>query len=113
MPSIAPISPAVQYEIDACFEALAADPTLWMPSLDPLVGMDLAGLFKGVKSWPQTSQRRSFNQRDITRLLRGAKTAGVEVRVMIEEGRITLVPTKPVLADADIDENPWEKFRRG
>jgi hypothetical protein len=32
---------------------------------------------------------------------------------MIEEGRITLVPTKPVLADADTDENPWEKFRRG
>jgi hypothetical protein len=75
--------------------------------------MDLSNLFKDVKPWPQTSRRRVFNQRDITRALRAAKAAGVEARVVIEDGQITLVPTKPVPTDADIDENPWEKFRRG
>jgi hypothetical protein len=29
------------------------------------------------------------------------------------DGRIILVPTKPILANADTDENPWEKFRHG
>jgi hypothetical protein len=81
------------------------------PLFDPLAGMDLAGLFKDVK--PEPRRRRGFNQRDITRLLRGAKAAGVEARVVIEDGRITLVPTKPVLTDTDTGENPWEKFRRG
>jgi hypothetical protein len=83
------------------------------PLFDPLAGMDLAGLFKNVKPMPQTSRRRVFTQRDITRALRAAKDAGVEARVVIEDGRITLVPTKPVLADTGTDENPWERFRRG
>ena len=79
---------------------------------DPLAGMDLAGLFKNVKPAPRRRQR-AWSQRDITRLIGGAKAAGIEARVVIEAGRITLVPTKPVLADADTDENPWEKIRRG
>jgi hypothetical protein len=112
MPSIAKIPPSVQSEIDACFEVLAADPTLWMPSLDPLAGMDLAGLFRNVKPAPRR-RHRAWTQRDITRLIRAAKAAGVEARVVIEDGRITVAPTKPVLANADTDENPWEKFRHG
>jgi hypothetical protein len=64
-------------------------------------------------SKPAPRRRPGFNQRDITRALRAAKAAGVEVRVVIEDGRITLAPTKPVLASADTDENPWEKFRHG
>ena len=74
--------------------------------------MDLAGLFKVVKPEPR-HRTRSFNQRDIARPLRAAKAAGVEARVVIEEGRITLVPTKMVPAATDTGENPWERFRRG
>jgi hypothetical protein len=74
--------------------------------------MDLAGLLKDVKPEPR-HRTRSFNQRDIARALRAAKAAGVEARVVIEEGRVTLVPTKMVPAATDTDENPWEKFRRG
>ncbi len=33
--------------------------------------------------------------------------------MMIEKGRVTLVPTKMVPAATDTDENPWERFRRG
>jgi hypothetical protein len=73
MRTLALNSPAVQTEIDALFEALSADPTLWMPSLDPLAGMDLAGLLKDVKPEPR-HRTRSFNQRDIARALRGAMT---------------------------------------
>jgi hypothetical protein len=111
MPSIALISPAAQSEIayltDAVLTALHPVPGF----ADPLPGIDLSGVREAVK--PQTSRRLGFNQRDITRLLRGAKTAGVEARVVIEDGRITLAPTKQVLANADTDENPWEKFRHG
>ena len=112
MRTLAPNSPAVQSEIDALADTLLA--TLWppWPFHDPLAGMDLSNLFKDVKPWPRR-RHRAWTQRDISRALRAAKAAGVEVRVMIEEGRITLVPTKPVLADADTDENPWEKFRHG
>jgi hypothetical protein len=116
MRTLALNSTAVQSEIDALFEALAADPTLWMPLPwpfhDPLAGMDLAGLLKDVKPEPQR-RHRAWTQRDITRLLRGAKAAGIEARVVIEADRIILAPTKPVLANADTDENPWEKFRHG
>jgi hypothetical protein len=114
MRTLALNSSAVQTEIDALFEALAADSTLWpsWPWCDPLAGMDRSNLFKDVKPWPRR-RHRAWTQRDITRLLRGAKAAGVEARVVVEEARISLVPTKPVLADADTDENPWEKFRRG
>ena len=83
------------------------------PLFDPLAGMDLSNLFKDVKPWPRTSRRRGFTQRDIARALRAAKAAGVEARVVIEEGRITLAPTKMVPAATDTDENPWERFRRG
>jgi hypothetical protein len=82
------------------------------PPFDPLAGMDLSNLFKDVKPWPRR-RHRAWTQRDITRLLRGAKAAGVEARVVIEADRIILAPTKPVLANADTDENPWEKFRHG
>jgi hypothetical protein len=112
MRTLAPNSPAVQSEIDCLFEALSANSTLWMPSLDPLAGMDLAGLFKNVKPAPRR-RHRAWTQRDITKVLRGAKAAGVEARVMIEDGRVTLVPTKMVPAATDTDENPWERFRRG
>ncbi|PNE09873.1 MAG: hypothetical protein CR217_17615 [Beijerinckiaceae bacterium] len=114
MRTLAPNSPAVQSEIDSLFEALSADSTLWpsWPWCDPLTGMDLAGLFKVVKPEPR-HRTRSFNQRDIARPLRAAKAAGVEARVVIEEGRITLVPTKMVPAATDTGENPWERFRRG
>jgi hypothetical protein len=37
-------------------------------------------------------RHRAWTQRDITKVLRGAKAAGVEARVMIEDGRITLAP---------------------
>jgi hypothetical protein len=82
------------------------------PLFDPLAGMDRAGLFKNVKPMPRR-RHRAWTQRDITRLLRGAKAAGVEARVVIEEGRVTLAPTKMVPAATDTDENPWERFRRG
>jgi hypothetical protein len=112
MRTLAPNSTAVQSEIDV----LCADPSLWAPPPwpfhDPLTGMDLAGLFKDVKPEPRR-RHRAWTQRDITHALRAAKAAGVEARVMIEDGRITLAPTKPVLANADTDENPWEKFRHG
>jgi hypothetical protein len=111
MRTLALNSPAVQSEIDSLFEALSANSTLWMPSLDPLAGMDLAGLFKNVKPAPRR-RHRAWTQRDITRLLRGAKAAGIEARVVIEAGRITLVPSIPI-QEADASENPWEKFRRG
>ena len=59
MRTLALNSPAVQSEIDACFEALCADPNLWMPPPwpfhGPLAGMDLAGLLKDVK--PALSRR--------------------------------------------------------
>jgi hypothetical protein len=90
MRTLAPNSPAVQSEIDSLFEALSANLTLWMPSLDPLAGVDLAGPLKDVKPWPQTSRRRGFNQRDITKALRAAKAAGVEVREIMPDGRIIL-----------------------
>jgi hypothetical protein len=103
-------------EIDACFEALCADPSLWMPPPwpfhDPLAGMDLAGLFKDVRPEPRR-RHRAWTQRDISRALRAAKAAGVEVREITPDGRITLVPTKMVPAATDTDENPWERFRRG
>ena len=77
MRTLALNSPAVQTEIDALFEALSADPSLWAPPPwpfhDPLTGMDLAGLFKVVKPEPR-HRTRSFNQRDIARALRGAMT---------------------------------------
>jgi hypothetical protein len=112
MPSIAPISQSVQSEIDDAFID-AAIKFACPPLFNPLAGMDLSNLFKDVKPWPQTSRRRVFNQRDITRALRAAKAAGVEARVVVEEARISLVPTKPVMAATDTGENPWEKFRRG
>ncbi|HEV7910517.1 MAG TPA: hypothetical protein VGP28_05405 [Methylocella sp.] len=116
MRTLAPNSLTVQSEIDALFEALAADPSLWAPPSwpfhDPLAGIDLAGLLKDVKPEPRR-RHRSWTQRDVTRLLRGAKAAGVEVREIMPDGRIILVPTKPILANADTDENPWEKFRHG
>jgi hypothetical protein len=74
--------------------------------------MDLAGLFKNVKPAPRR-RHRAWTQRDITKVLRSAKAAGVEARVVIEEGRVTLAPTKMVPAATDTDENPWERFRRG
>ncbi|PNE09689.1 MAG: hypothetical protein CR217_18735 [Beijerinckiaceae bacterium] len=112
MSSIAPIFPAVQSEIDALADTLLA--TLWppWPFHDPLAGMDLSNLFKDVKPWPRR-RHRAWTQRDIARALRAAKAAGVEARVVIEERRVTLVPTKMVPAATDTDENPWEKFRHG
>jgi hypothetical protein len=108
MRTLAPNSPAVQSEIDSLFEALSANSTLWMPSLDPLAGMDLAGLFKNVKPAPRRRQR-AWSQRDITRLIRGAKAAGIEARVVIEAGRITLVPVHEASArEMETDSNPWD-----
>jgi hypothetical protein len=76
-------------------------------TFNPLARSNLAGLLI------KPARTRSFNQRDIARALRAAKAAGVEARVVIEEGRITLMPTKMVPAATDTDENPWERFRRG
>ena len=108
MPSIALNSPAVQSEIDACFEALCADPSLsapppW-PFHDALTGMDLAGLFKNVKPAPRR-RHRSWTQRDVTRLLRAAKAAGVEVREIMPDGRIILgTPLPPDAIEGDVDD---------
>jgi hypothetical protein len=111
MRTLAPNSPAVQYEIDdELIDALIK--SACPPLFDPLAGMDLAGLFKNVKPEPRR-RPRAWTQRDIARALRAAKAAGVEARVVIEEGRVTLVPTKMVPAATDTDENPWERFRRG
>jgi hypothetical protein len=71
--------------------------------------MDLSNLFKNVKPAPRR-RHRAWTQRDITRLLPGAKAAGIEARVVIEADRIILAPTKPVLANADTDENPWDSL---
>jgi hypothetical protein len=113
MHTLAPNSPAVQSEIDACFEALAADPSLWMPPprpfCDPLAGMDLAGLFKDVKPEPRR-RSRALNQRDISRALRAAKAAGVGVREIAPDGRIILGGPDIVTA-VQSNTNPWEKFR--
>jgi hypothetical protein len=107
VPSIAPNPPSIESEIAAATDVLLAA-LCPVPGLARVADIDLSG----VKPVPPR-RHRAWTQRDITKVLRGAKAAGVEARVMIEDGRITLVPTKPVLADADTDENPWEKFRRG
>jgi hypothetical protein len=110
MRTLAPNSPSVQSEIDDAFID-AAIKFACPPLFDPLAGMDLSNLFKDVKPWPRR-RHRAWTQRDITRLLRGAKAAGIEARLVIEAGRITLVPSIPI-QEADASENPWEKFRRG
>jgi hypothetical protein len=112
MRTLAPNSPAVQSEIDSLFEALAADPTLWMPLPwpfhDPLAGMDLAGLLKDVKPEPRR-RHRAWTQRDIARALRAAKAAGVEVREITPDGRIIL--GEPVQeAGAEARSNPWDSL---
>jgi hypothetical protein len=108
MRTLAPNSPAVQSEIDSLFEALSANSTLWMPSLDPLAGMDLAGLFTNVKPAPRR-RHRAWTQRDVTRLLRAAKAAGVEVREIMPDGRVIL--GGPVLATAETDDVILERLR--
>ncbi|MGB8900887.1 MAG: hypothetical protein WCC90_17320 [Methylocella sp.] len=110
MRTLALNSPAVQSEIDALFEALAADSALWpsWPFCDPLAGMDLAGLFKNVKPAPRR-RHRSWTQRDVTRLLRAAKAAGVEVREIMPDGRVIL--GGPVLATAETDDVILERLR--
>ena len=76
---------------------------------DPLAGLDFGAL-----PWPKAihRHRRSFSQRDVTRALRGAQAAGAPVRVVIEEGRISLIPTMTPISEM-ITSNPWAKFRHG
>jgi hypothetical protein len=93
---------ASDFDIDAFIKF--ASPSLF----DPLAGMDLSNLFKDVKPWPRR-RHRAWTQRDITRLLRGAKAAGIEARVVIEAGRITLVPVHEASArEMETDSNPWD-----
>lgn len=54
----------------------------------------------------------AFRQRDLTRALRAATAAGVSVKAVIEDGRMTLVPTAPV-PETVAEENPWKKLRHG
>ena len=121
MPSIALISPTVQYEIAVpglagLFkgrEAAAIIPQMPVeafqhyrgfaarPGKAPRTPHTVPGLacVADIDLKPEPRRRsRSFNQRDIARALRAAKAAGVEARVVIEAGRITLVPTKMVPA---------------
>jgi hypothetical protein len=82
---LAPISPAVQSEIDACFEALLANPTLWpsWPGCDPLAGMDLAGLLKDVKPEP----RRDIDKNQLMPLAEVARVSGLSLSALRTEAR--------------------------
>ena len=61
---------------------------------------------------PERKRRaQSFKQRDVTRALRAANAAGVDVKVVIEDNRMTLVPIAQATPTAD--ENPWKKLRHG
>lgn len=55
---------------------------------------------------------RPWKQRDLTRALRAAIAAGVNMKVVLKSGRMTLVPTAPVPEIAP-EENPWKKLRHG
>jgi hypothetical protein len=78
------------------------------PLFDPLAGMDLSNLFKDVKPMPRR-RHRAWTQRDVTRLLRAAKAAGVEVREIMPDGRVIL--GGPVLATAETDDVILERLR--
>jgi hypothetical protein len=71
---------------------------------------------KGEKPVPEESAgitrgRRTFRQKDVTRALRAAAAAGIEVqRIEIETGKITVVTGKP---KEQIDEgrsNEWDNI---
>ncbi len=51
-----------------------------------------------------------FKQRDVTRLLRGAKAAGIDVgRVEVDQaGKISAVIGKPDIADHELDDDGGE-----
>jgi len=62
---------------------------------------------------PKRKRRvQSFKQRDVTRALRAATAAGVDMKVVLEPGRMTLVPAAPV-PETVAEENPWKKLRHG
>jgi hypothetical protein len=65
----------------------------------------LAGLFKDVRPEPRR-RHRAWTQRDITRLIRGAKAAGIEARVeLTPDGRLILIPEPLVPNGAGDDDD--------
>jgi hypothetical protein len=48
--------------------------------------------------------RGTFRQADLTRALKAARAAGVEMRVEIGGGKIVLVPLQPTAAKDDLDQ---------
>lgn len=61
---------------------------------------------------PRPRRARAFKQRDVTRVLRAATAAGVGVKLVLEDGRMTIVSPAPV-AETVAEENPWKKLRHG
>ena len=93
-------------EIDDTFFARVFERFQSPVTFNPLNPLNLAG----PKPVPR-HRTRSFNQRDIARALRAAKAAGVEARVVIETGRITLVPVHEASArEMETDSNPWDSL---
>jgi hypothetical protein len=101
MRSLAPKAPGVQSDpgLDALLDVLCPP--------DPFAGLealDFSAILRDVKPWPRRA--RPWNQRDVTRALRAAKTAGVEVCEITPDGRV-------ILGSPAETENPWGKFRHG
>lgn len=56
-----------------------------------------------------TRTRSTFRQSDITRVLKAARAAGVDIRVEIEpSGKIVIIPMKDAATNAD-SFNEWDE----
>jgi hypothetical protein len=83
---------------DQVLAAMATDPFEVMGAMD----------FQAILAKVPKCRRRPWNQRDVTRCMRAAKAAGVEVRAIMPDGRVILgapIPETPVQSFED----EWDK----
>jgi hypothetical protein len=93
MRTLAPNSLKSNCEINDAFLARIFERFQSPITFNPLARANLAGL---------PAPRRSFKQRDITKALRAAKAAGVEVREIMPDGRLILGTPDAITGDDDI-----------